>query len=54
MENSNIQSFQPLINPKTLKLVYPRSDKVKTLVNNTREEISRILSGESNKKLFIV
>ena len=54
MENSNIQSFQPLINPKTLKLVYPRSDKVETLVNNTREEISRILSGESNKKLFIV
>ena len=54
MENSNIQSFQPLINPKTLKLVYPRSDKVKTLVNNTRDEISRILSGESSKKLFVV
>jgi 3-deoxy-7-phosphoheptulonate synthase len=54
MENSNIQSFQPLINPKTLKLVYPRSDKVKELVNTTREEISRILSGESSKKLFIV
>ena len=54
MENSNIQSFQPLINPKTLKLVYPRSDKVATLVTNTRDEISKILSGESNKKLFIV
>ena len=54
MENSNIVSFQPLINPKTLKLVYPRSEKVSTLVKNTREEISRILAGESNKKLFIV
>lgn len=54
MENSNIESFQPLINPKTLKLVYPRSKKVETLVKNTREEISKILSGNSNKKLFIV
>jgi len=54
MENSNIESFQPLINPKTLKLVYPRSKKVETLVKNTREEISKILSGNSNKKLFII
>ena len=54
MENTNIESFQPLINPKTLKLVYPRSDKVEQLVNATRNEIARILSGESKKKLFIV
>lgn len=54
MENSNIESFQPLITPKTLKLVYPRSEKVANLIENTREEISRILSGESKKKLFIV
>ena len=54
MENTNIESFQPLINPKTLKLVYPRSNKVEQLVNATRNEITRILSGESKKKLFIV
>ena len=54
MENTNIESFQPLVNPKTLKLIYPCSEKVNNLIKKTREEISRILSGESNKKLFIV
>lgn len=54
MEDSNIESFQSLINPCILKLIYPRSEKVAQLIKNTRKEIACILSGQSTKKLFIV
>ena len=54
MENTNIASFQPLIKPHILKTLYPSTENVKKLVITTRREISDIISGRSNKKLFIV
>ena len=54
MENINISSFKPLIQPILLKKLYPITSEIQNLVNMTRNEISNIISGKSDKKLFIV
>lgn len=54
MENVNISSFEPLIQPIILKNMLPITQKVSYLVNQTRTEISDIIHKRSNKKLFIV
>jgi len=54
MENINIDTFQPLVKPHTLKLIYPSSTEIQRLVEKTRSEICSIIDGTSNKKLFII
>ena len=39
MENINISSFEPLIQPINLKKQLPITNKINNLVNQTRKEI---------------
>ena len=54
MENINISSFEPLIRPDVLNKQLPANAEIHELVTQTRDEISDIINGKSNKKLFIV
>ena len=54
MENTKIISFQPLIKPNKLKEELPITESIQNLVINTRQEIRNIISGKSNRKLFII
>ena len=54
MENINISSFKPLIQPINLKKQLPITNIINNLVNQTRKEIADIIHKKSNKKLFIV
>ena len=54
MENTNITSFEPLIRPDILHQDIPTTIQTQKLVMQTRKEICNIISGISNKKLFIV
>ena len=52
--NTNIQEFKPLIKPNQMREILPVTPQITNFVNETRNEISDIISGKSSKKLFIV
>ena len=54
MEDENIIKFSTLISPVKLKEKLKRSRQISNFVCDTRNEIKRILNGDSKKKLFIV
>ena len=54
MENTNIEQFLPLIYPHHLKKEYPVSDETVKNIQSWRNEVANIISGKSQKKLFIV
>ena len=54
MEDENITNFSTLISPVLLKEKLNRNAQISNFVYETREEIKRILNGDSKKKLFIV
>jgi 3-deoxy-7-phosphoheptulonate synthase len=54
MENSNIEEFKSLISPSSIKEQIPVKRETKVMIQQWRTEITKIVSGESDKKLFIV
>jgi len=54
MEDENILKFSTLISPVELKGQLKRNRQILNFVYNTRNEIKRILNGDSKKKLFII
>ena len=54
MENSNIEEFKSLISPLAIKERIPVTRETKVIIQQWRTEIKNIISGKSNKKLFIV
>ena len=54
MNDKNILKFSTLISPVQLKGQLKRNRQILNFVYNTRNEIKRILNGDSKKKLFII
>ncbi len=54
LENRNIRSYEKLVTPEALSLSLPITKKVGSLVQDTREEIRRIICGNSQRMLFVV
>ena len=54
LTNINIDEFTTLIKPNKLREMLPLNNSIKELVIKTRKSIEDILSGKSNKKIFIV
>ena len=54
MENSNIEEFLHLVSPEDIKGLIPSTREMQVQIQQWREEIKNIISGKSNKKLFIV
>ncbi|MGA9121396.1 MAG: 3-deoxy-7-phosphoheptulonate synthase [Bacteroidota bacterium] len=52
--DSNIDHYEPIYTPKDLRTRFPASEAVIREVITVREEIRRILSGESRKVMLIV
>ena len=54
LENRNIRSYEKLVTPEALSLSLPITKRVSALVRETREEIGRIICGDSRRMLFVV
>ena len=54
LENRNIKSYEKLVTPEALSLSLPITKQVAALVRDTRDEIRRIICGDSQRMLFVV
>lgn len=53
IENTNISSFQDVLNPLKLKEMFPVSEKDAQIILNNREQVQNILNG-TDKRIFAV
>jgi 3-deoxy-7-phosphoheptulonate synthase len=54
LENRNIKSYEKLVTPEALSNSIPTTNAAAALVRKTREEIRRIICGDSSRMLLVV